>query len=83
MAYFTLFLFTKGEATHTPQKLIRNKIYKVSGYVMHLYCNLDSVLRPSEFHQYTPSQIQTHFLARNHRFPSLWLLMAGKRGVFD
>ena len=34
MAYFTLFLFTKGESTPTPQKLIRNKIYKVSGYIM-------------------------------------------------
>jgi len=34
MAYFTLFLFTKGETTPTPQKLIRNKIYKGAGYVM-------------------------------------------------
>ncbi len=34
MAYFTLFLFTKGETTPTPQKIIRNKIYKASGYIM-------------------------------------------------
>lgn len=34
LAYFTLFLFTKGETTPTPQKIIRNKIYKGSGYIM-------------------------------------------------
>ncbi|MBL7909803.1 MAG: hypothetical protein JNJ41_01955 [Bacteroidia bacterium] len=34
MAYFTLFLFTKGETYPTAQKLIRNKIYKGAGYVM-------------------------------------------------
>lgn len=34
MAYFTLFLFTKGETDPTPQKLIRNKIYKSAGYIM-------------------------------------------------
>lgn len=34
MTYFTLFLFTKGESTPTPQKFIRNKIYKTSGYIM-------------------------------------------------
>lgn len=34
MAYFTLFLFTKGETTPTPEKLIRNKIYKATGYIM-------------------------------------------------
>ncbi|MGE0567002.1 MAG: DUF998 domain-containing protein [Bacteroidia bacterium] len=34
MAYFTLFLFTKGEINPTPQKLIRNKIYRISGYIM-------------------------------------------------
>lgn len=34
MAYFTLFLFTKGETNPTPQKIIRNKIYKISGYIM-------------------------------------------------
>lgn len=34
MAYFTLFLFTKGETNPTPQKLIRNKIYRFTGYIM-------------------------------------------------
>jgi hypothetical protein len=34
LAYFTLFLFTKGELVPTPQKTIRNKIYKAAGYVM-------------------------------------------------
>lgn len=34
LAYFTLFLFTKGETTPTPEKLIRNKIYKGTGYIM-------------------------------------------------
>lgn len=34
MAYFTLFLFTKGETTPTPQKIIRNKIYRSAGYIM-------------------------------------------------
>jgi hypothetical protein len=34
LAYFTLFLFTKGETDPTPQKLIRNKIYKTAGYIM-------------------------------------------------
>jgi hypothetical protein len=30
----SLFLFTKGETTPTPQKLIRNKIYKVAAYII-------------------------------------------------
>lgn len=34
MAYFTLFLFTKGETNPTPEKIIRNKIYKGAGYIM-------------------------------------------------
>ncbi|MES2512892.1 MAG: DUF998 domain-containing protein [Bacteroidota bacterium] len=34
LCYFSLFLFTKGESTPTPQKIIRNKIYKVCGYIM-------------------------------------------------
>ncbi|HEY1040450.1 MAG TPA: hypothetical protein VGF30_13640 [Bacteroidia bacterium] len=34
MAYFTLFLFTKGETKPTSQKLIRNKIYRIAGYIM-------------------------------------------------
>lgn len=34
MAYFTLFLFTKGETNPTPEKIIRNKIYKSAGYIM-------------------------------------------------
>lgn len=34
LAFFSLFLFTKGETTPTPQKIIRNKIYKVAGYIM-------------------------------------------------
>lgn len=34
LAYFTLFLFTKGETTPTKQKIIRNKIYKGAGYIM-------------------------------------------------
>ncbi len=34
LAIFSLFLFTKGETTPTPQKLIRNKIYTISGYIM-------------------------------------------------
>lgn len=34
MAYFTLFLFTKGELNPTPEKIIRNKIYKSAGYIM-------------------------------------------------
>jgi len=34
MAYFTLFLFTKGETNPTPEKVIRNKIYKSAGYIM-------------------------------------------------
>jgi len=34
LACFSLFLFTKGETTPTPEKLIRNKIYKTLGYIM-------------------------------------------------
>ncbi len=34
MAYFTLFLFTKGEVWPTPEKIIRNRIYKTAGYIM-------------------------------------------------
>lgn len=34
MAYFTLFLFTKGETHPTPEKIIRNEIYKTAGYIM-------------------------------------------------
>jgi hypothetical protein len=34
LAFFSLFLFTKGETDPTPQKLIRNKIYKATGYIM-------------------------------------------------
>lgn len=34
MAYFTLFLFTKGETRPTPEKRIRNKIYHGAGYIM-------------------------------------------------
>ncbi|MBP7809075.1 MAG: class 1 isoprenoid biosynthesis enzyme [Bacteroidia bacterium] len=34
MAYFTLFLFTKGETHPTPEKIIRNLIYKTAGYIM-------------------------------------------------
>lgn len=34
MAYFTLFLFTKGESNPTREKIIRNKIYKTAGYIM-------------------------------------------------
>ncbi|MCC6182611.1 MAG: DUF998 domain-containing protein [Bacteroidia bacterium] len=34
LAFMSLFLFTKGESTPTPQKLIRNKIYRISGLIM-------------------------------------------------
>ena len=34
LACFSLFLFTKGETTPTPQKLIRNKIYRGCGFIM-------------------------------------------------
>ena len=34
LAYFALFLFTKGEDAPAPQKLIRNKIYKTTGHIM-------------------------------------------------
>lgn len=34
LAFMSLFLFTKGESTPTPQKLIRNKIYKAAGYII-------------------------------------------------
>ena len=34
LAFFSLFLFTKGETIPTPQKLIRNKIYRISGLIM-------------------------------------------------
>jgi hypothetical protein len=34
LCYFSLFLFTKGETTPSPQKIIRNKIYKTAGYIM-------------------------------------------------
>ncbi|MDO8999842.1 MAG: hypothetical protein Q7W45_08765 [Bacteroidota bacterium] len=34
MAYFTLFLFTKGETDPTPEKIIRNKIYMAAGHIM-------------------------------------------------
>lgn len=34
LCYFSLLLFTKGESTPTPQKIIRNKIYKICGYIM-------------------------------------------------
>lgn len=34
LAISSLFLFTKGETSPTPQKLIRNKIYTISGYIM-------------------------------------------------
>lgn len=34
MAYFTFFLFTKGETNPTSEKIIRNRIYKTTGYIM-------------------------------------------------
>lgn len=34
LAFFSYFLFTKGEIHPTPQKLIRNKIYRISGLVI-------------------------------------------------
>lgn len=34
LACFSLFLFTKGETIPTPQKIIRNKIYRICGYIM-------------------------------------------------
>lgn len=34
LAFISLFLFTKGETNPTPQKLIRNKIYRISGLIM-------------------------------------------------
>lgn len=32
LAYFSLFLFRKGEANPTPRKLMRNRVYTVCGY---------------------------------------------------
>jgi hypothetical protein len=34
LACFSLFLFTKGETNPTPEKLIRNKIYRCAAYIM-------------------------------------------------
>ncbi len=34
LAYFSLFLFTKGVSKPTPQKIQRNKIYKICGFVI-------------------------------------------------
>jgi hypothetical protein len=34
LAYFSLFLFTKGVSMPTPQKLLRNKIYKICGFII-------------------------------------------------
>jgi hypothetical protein len=34
LAYFSLFLFTKSNGKPTPEKLKRNKIYKICGYTM-------------------------------------------------
>lgn len=34
LTFFSLFLFTKTRGSPTPQKLMRNKVYKVSGYIM-------------------------------------------------
>jgi hypothetical protein len=34
LSYFSLGLFTLSGATQTPQKLIRNRIYRICGYVM-------------------------------------------------
>jgi hypothetical protein len=33
-AYFSLFLFTKKDAYPTPEKLVRNKIYKACGWII-------------------------------------------------
>ncbi len=34
LAYFCLFLFTKSSSTPTPRKLLRNAIYRISGYTI-------------------------------------------------
>lgn len=34
LAYFSLFLFTRGVSMPTPQKLLRNKIYRICGFVI-------------------------------------------------
>jgi hypothetical protein len=34
LAYFSIFLFTKGHQTITPEKRMRNRIYKASGYTI-------------------------------------------------
>lgn len=34
LAYFSLFLFTKGSASPSKQKLLRNKIYKICGFII-------------------------------------------------
>lgn len=34
LCYFSLFLFTKGETSPTPEKIKRNKVYKICGYIM-------------------------------------------------
>ncbi len=34
LAYFSLILFTKGSANPSKQKLIRNKIYKICGFII-------------------------------------------------
>ncbi|MBA2614033.1 MAG: DUF998 domain-containing protein [Bacteroidetes bacterium] len=34
LCYFSLFLFTKGETNPTPEKVKRNLVYKVCGYIM-------------------------------------------------
>jgi hypothetical protein len=40
LGVFSLFLFTKGETNPTPQKLIRNKIYRVAAYLIFICVGL-------------------------------------------
>ncbi len=34
LAYFSLFLFTKSGPTQTPQKVVRNRLYRTCGWIM-------------------------------------------------
>jgi hypothetical protein len=60
MAYMSLFIFTKTDPTQPPtkQKLQRNKIYKVCGYLMIVFLLLIPALKipaiPKSFFNYRP-----------------------------